>query len=125
MNPLLVRRRDLLAVAAGAAVFGGMPAFAAESDPVSAPIQKLVDGLLSVMKAGKETPFNQRYAMLAPIVDSTFDLSTILRDSVGATWASLPPDQQTMLEDAFRRYTVSSVREQFRLLQGPAIRGAT
>jgi phospholipid transport system substrate-binding protein len=118
MNSLFVRRRWFLAVTAGATVITALPARAGEPDSVSAPIQRLVDSLLSVMKAGTSTPFTQRYATLAPVIDSTFDLSTILRDSVGASWASLPPDQQTMLEDAFRKYTVSSYVNSFDTYKG-------
>jgi phospholipid transport system substrate-binding protein len=51
--------------------------------------------------------------MLAPIMDRTFDLTAILQESVGATWATLPPDQQTMLTQAFRRYTVASYVNSF------------
>jgi phospholipid transport system substrate-binding protein len=46
--------------------------------------------------------------MLAPVIDRTFDLTAILRESVGATWASLPANQQAMLTEAFRRYTVAT-----------------
>ncbi len=118
MNPMFVRRRNLLAILAGAPVFAGLPAFAGDSDPAAAPVQKLMDGLLNVMKAGTQTPFNQRYATLAPIIEATFDLDTILRDSVGSTWASLPPDQQSMLQDAFRKYTVSSYVNSFDSYKG-------
>jgi ABC-type transporter MlaC component len=115
---MFVRRRNLLAILAGAPVFAGLPAFAGDSDPAAAPVQKLMDGLLNVMKAGTQTPFNQRYATLAPIIEATFDLDTILRDSVGSTWASLPPDQQSMLQDAFRKYTVSSYVNSFDSYKG-------
>ncbi len=60
------------------------------------------------MKAGRATPFSQRFDMLAPVIDQIFDLSTILKASVGATWDTLPHDQQATLLKAFRRYTVAS-----------------
>ena len=58
------------------------------------------------MRAGQATPFAQRYAALAPVIDRTFDLPTILRLSVGPAWASIPPDQQSTLLDVFRKFTV-------------------
>jgi phospholipid transport system substrate-binding protein len=79
--------------------------------------QQLIDGLLQT-KAGPGTPFSQRFAMLAPIIDRTFDLETILRASVGPTWASLEPDQQTQLADAFRCYTVATYVNNFDKYEG-------
>ncbi len=95
-------------------VGAAIPARAAvDEQAVTAPIQKLVDGLLRVMKAGPGTPFKQRFSMLAPVIDETFDLAQILRDSVGLSWATLSPDQQAMLIAAFRRYTVASYVDSF------------
>lgn len=65
------------------------------------------------MKEGRGTPFNQRFDMLAPVVEETFDLWTILREAVGPPWNTMPPEQQQMLFQAFRRYTVSSYVNNF------------
>jgi phospholipid transport system substrate-binding protein len=99
---------------AGAFLTGAaLPARAVDDGAVIAPIQHLVDGLRAVMKAGTGMPFSKRFAMLAPIIDQTFDLNAILRESIGAPWASLPPDQQSMLTQAFRSYTVASYVNNF------------
>jgi phospholipid transport system substrate-binding protein len=83
--------------------------YRARADSASvAPVHQLTDGLLRVMKAGRATPFSQRFDMLAPVIDQTFDLTTILKASVGAAWDGLPHDQQATLLRAFRRYTVAS-----------------
>jgi phospholipid transport system substrate-binding protein len=74
----------------------------------TATVQRLNAALLGAMKAGKQTGFQARYAMLAPAIDQAFDLSAVLATSVGPRWASLPADQQSRLLDAFRRYTVAS-----------------
>ncbi|HET6307099.1 MAG TPA: ABC transporter substrate-binding protein [Rhodopila sp.] len=107
------RRRGL--IAATAAVALGAPLFARAADDRSAlvPVQQLIDGLLQVMRAGPGTPFQQRYATLGPVIDRTFDLAAILRESVGAPWGSLSPDQQAQLGQAFRRYTVASYVNSF------------
>jgi phospholipid transport system substrate-binding protein len=56
--------------------------------------------------------------MLTPVIDSVFDLDAILRQSVGSAWASMPPDQQDSLRQAFRRYTVSSYVNSFDSFNG-------
>jgi phospholipid transport system substrate-binding protein len=71
-------------------------------------LQEFNEAVLGVMKAGKRAPFAQRFAMLAPTVDRTFDLDAILRLSVGPHWASMTPDQQAKLQTIFRQYTVAS-----------------
>jgi phospholipid transport system substrate-binding protein len=40
-------------------------------------------------------------------------LGTILQESVGVTWQSLPPDQQAQLLKSFRRYTIPSYINSF------------
>ena len=73
-----------------------------------APVEQLHAGLMAIMKAGKTASFRQRYEMIAPIIGRTFDLDTILRQTIGARWTALPADQQTALEDAFHRYMIAS-----------------
>jgi phospholipid transport system substrate-binding protein len=101
----LLSRRSLLVMAMAALV----PAAHAYADNAAvAPVNKLIDGLTRVMKAGRAVPFAQRFDMLAPVIDQTIDLTAILKASVGASWDSLSPDQQATLMKAFRRYTVAS-----------------
>jgi phospholipid transport system substrate-binding protein len=45
--------------------------------------------------------------MLASVIARTFDLDGILESSVGPRWATLPPEQQSALKEAFRRYTIA------------------
>ena len=81
---------------------------AATASEITAPVEQLHAGLISIMKAGKTVSFRQRYEAIAPVIGRTFDLETILRQVIGPRWASLPADQQAALADAFRRYTVAS-----------------
>ena len=101
----LSRRAFALGVAAAAVPLAY--AVAADAEAV-APIQALNQGLLAAMRAGKQSPFAQRYAALAPVVERAFDLPAILRASVGLRWASLPPADQQRLLETFRKFTVSS-----------------
>ncbi len=117
MKSMPCHRRRILAAAGGVLLLGIAPARA--DDPAVAPIQRLVDGLLQVMKAGSAgTPFQQRYATLRPVINSVFDLPQILRESVGPTWESLPADQQALLREAFETYTVSSYVNSFDAFNG-------
>lgn len=104
---MTLSRRAALAAAVGIAVLpiGGARA----ADPqAAAPIQALNQSLIASMKAGKQTPFAQRYAALAPVIERAFDLPTILQSSVGLRWSALAPADQQRLLEAFRKFTVAS-----------------
>jgi phospholipid transport system substrate-binding protein len=86
----------------------------AKADPAAVgPIKELCDALLRIMKAGGATPFAQRFATLAPVIDRVFNLSAILQVSVGPVWPSLPADQHAALLTAFRRYTIANYVNSF------------
>jgi phospholipid transport system substrate-binding protein len=80
---------------------------------LTAPIEQLDAGLLQVMKAGKSTPFKQRYDVLAPLVTRAVDLDAILEGGVGSSWASLPPTEQAALKTAFQRYSIATYVSHF------------
>ena len=107
MKPFL-NRRCVLAMTAVTLSRVVVPPHARADDTAVAPIHELTDGLVRVMKAGRATPFSQRVGMLAPVIDQTFDLTTILKASVGTAWGALPEDQQATLLKAFGSYTVAS-----------------
>lgn len=113
MTRFVIDRRTILGVTL--LTVGGLPltARAVDAGAVVAPIQQLCDGLLAVMHAGQAVPFEKRFDQLAPVVEQAFDLETILQFSVGPFWAMLPADQKTMLEGAFRRYTIASYVNSF------------
>lgn len=127
-SPTIHRRS--LAWAAGAILFGGvfgLPLRSGAVENASGPeqaVQTLNAGLIRVMQAGAATPFNQRYQMLAPVVDQTFDLSAVLRGSVGPRWSTLSEDDRTQLMDVFRQYTVASFVANFDKYKGaPSVSG--
>ena len=94
-----------------------LPVASAPAQPVDrtavAPIEALDQALVGIMKAGRQTPFQQRAAMLAPVVERAFDLPDILKVSVGPGWSALTGDQQAALLAAFRRYTIASYVDNF------------
>ena len=104
-----------------AAIPFALPVRAATTSPdPTATITQFNAALLATMKTGGHTNFNQRFHALAPAVDQAFDLPSVLSVSVGLGWASLSPDQQTRLLDAFRRYTIASYVANFDSYSGQA-----
>jgi phospholipid transport system substrate-binding protein len=111
----LLHRRSLLLASCSAALIG--PAWAA--DPaVLAPAKDLIATLLAIMKQGKAVPFANRVRTLAVAIDRDFDLETILRDSVGTSWNTIPGPDQVALRGAFRDFTVASYVNNFDSLGG-------
>ena len=106
-------RRDILATTAAILCTAVLSPQARAESPAVAIVRQLTDGLTRVMKAGRATPFVQRFDMLAPVIDQTLDLDSILKASIGAAWDSMPHDQQATLMKAFRRYTVASYVDGF------------
>jgi phospholipid transport system substrate-binding protein len=112
-------RRSFLGQAlAGAAIFSASPAFAQADGSLTAPIGTLGNALLAVMRLGKQTPFPQRYNMLAPAVDQAFDLEDVLRVSVGSYWSGLPASQQRKLLQAFRSFIIATYVSNFKSYDG-------
>ncbi len=98
--------------------------------PMVAPVAALNAGLLQVMQQGKATPFQARMQTLTPIVQSSFDLDLILRNSIGPRFASFPAEQRAELLESFTQFTVASYVANFDALDGerfeilPALRQA-
>jgi len=115
VSRVVSRRAVLGAVLAGVATSRGGRAAGADPtvDEVAAPIRALNDGLLAVMHAGKSASFLDRFNVLAPTIDRTFDLPGILRVSVGLRWDQIDAAQQASLLKVFRRFTVASYVSNF------------
>lgn len=119
MTRLVIDRRRLFGLVgiAGFATLTPRHRAAADSAAV-APIQYLCNALIQVMRLGATTPFSQRVNMLAPAIDTAFDLARILQVSVGLGWGATPPGQQSALQTAFRTYTVASYVNSFNSYTG-------
>ncbi len=74
--------------------------------------------LISVMKEGKALGFQGRYDKLDAVVKKTHDLPKIARIVVGKQCEELTPDQQTKLEDAVSRLSVSAYAYNFKDFSG-------
>ncbi len=100
-----MRRRALLALLP--ALAAAPSAWAQDAGP-AAPIARLDDALLRIMRLGTAHPFAERAGVIGPVVQAVYDLPQILQVSVGPRWGSIPPDQQAKLLEVFTRYTIAS-----------------
>lgn len=114
----MTARRAVLAGLAGAAALLSSACASAAVAEATAPVERLYTALLGIMKQGRGTPFAQRYAALAPVIDQVFDLPGILQVSVGPRWAALAAADQAALLEAYRRYTVSTYVANFDQFSG-------
>lgn len=109
----MINRRRACVLLSVAPLAAASPARAQATAGPAAPIVALNNALLASMRAGKATPFPQRVAALAPVVQRTFDLPAILRSSVGPRFDSLPADQKARLQSVFDRFTVARYASNF------------
>lgn len=110
------------ALAVAAVLSGSAGARAQDASSPTGPVEQLDAALLASMRAGENTPFTQRYAMLAPAVGQAFDLTAVLRAAVGPSWYSLTSNQQAALASTFQRYTVSDYAANFDSYDGQSFR---
>jgi phospholipid transport system substrate-binding protein len=104
---IILSRRGLATLLAGIGM-GLASARGADLPPMAAPIAALDAALIEAMKTGRDKPFRERFATLAPAIENAFDLPAILQVSVGARWATLSPAMQAQLLHVFRRFTIAS-----------------
>ena len=119
-----IERRKFLRFAASVPPFlAAIPAQAEIADASAmAPIEKLNEALLSVMKVGEQTDFTRRFSMLAPAADGAFDFGAILQASVGPRWMTLAQTDRARLLASFRRYTISTYVASFDHWTGQSLR---
>src|SRR6202007_3153191 len=88
------------------------PTFAAPSSGGDT-VQGLYDTLLNTMKNGRTLGQSGRFMRLAPVIRSTFDISTMARLSVGSSWAGLSEAQRQQVSESFGRYISAIYADRF------------
>jgi phospholipid transport system substrate-binding protein len=76
-------------------------------------VRGFYDALLTTMKDGRTLGQSGRYARLAPVIGSLFDVSLMARLAVGPSWATLPPTQQQQVTEAFGHYISATYADRF------------
>jgi phospholipid transport system substrate-binding protein len=90
----------------------------AASDPAAMQIEAFDRSLLESMRAGATLNASDRYRMLTPAIERSFDLPVMTAFAVGTAWSSFTPAQQQATIAAFTRLTVSSYAHNFRQFAG-------
>jgi phospholipid transport system substrate-binding protein len=107
---------------AAAAILALLPVMALAATPEAATVAALDSALIATMKAGSANAgYQQRYNTLDPVVEQSFDLPVITKNSVGFLWATLPAAQQQQLAALMEQFTVASYVSQFNSFGGEQI----
>src|SRR5215470_20413643 len=64
-------------------------------------VQGLYDALLNTMKNGRTLGRSGRFTQLAPVIHRSFDVPSMARLSVGASWAGLSEAQRQQVTESF------------------------
>jgi phospholipid transport system substrate-binding protein len=89
-----------------------LPATAAEGDP-AAPVHKLSDTLIEVMKEGDKLGMQGRENKLRPVVGTAYDMLAVTRTTLGTAANKLSPEDLQKLSDAYGRFSVATYAGQF------------
>ena len=76
-------------------------------------VQGLYDALLGTMKNGRILGQSGRFMQIEPVIRRTFDIPSMTRLSVGASWAGLTEAQRQQLTDSFGRYISAIYADRF------------
>jgi phospholipid transport system substrate-binding protein len=79
----------------------------------SGTVQDLYDALLSTMKNGRTLGESGRFAKLAPVIRSSFDVASMARFSVGPSWTGLTEAQRQEVTDSYGRYISAIYTDRF------------
>ena len=76
-------------------------------------VQGLYDALLSTMKNGRALGESGRFAQLAPVIRSSFDVASMARLSVGNFWTGLSEAQRQEVTESYARYISAIYADRF------------
>lgn len=112
--------RSLIAAAALLLMATGVQA-ADGGDPM-APVAKLHDALLDIMKRADELGYQGRFTAIEPVVNETFDFPAIGRIVMGKHWAGLAEQEQKGFLETFARLSVATYASRFDGWDGESFR---
>jgi phospholipid transport system substrate-binding protein len=116
MSKSMPPRTTLWKAAALAAGFGlAMLSYPVHAAPTSGgdTVQGLYDVLLGTMKNGRILGQSGRFTQLEPVIRRTFDIPSMTRLSVGASWASLSEAERQQVTESFGRYISAIYADRF------------
>jgi len=106
-----LRQALALAAALGLSTFS----YTADAAPTggSGTVQGLYEALLSTMKSGGTLGGSGRFAKLAPVIRSSFDVASMARLSVGPSWNGLSEAQRQEVAESYGRYISAIYADRF------------
>jgi phospholipid transport system substrate-binding protein len=97
--------------AAAFAVLAFHPASAATD--AKGTIETFDAALMDVMKNAEKLGYKGRFDKFEPVITKIYDLPLMTRISVGPQWASLTPDQQAKVIEAFKQLSIATYASRF------------
>src|SRR5438552_6672569 len=103
------------AVALAAGIALAMLCYPVHAAPASGGdiVQGLYDALLGTMKNGRTLGQSGRFTQLEPVIRRSFDIASMTRLSVGASWAGLSEAQRQQVSESFGRYISAIYADRF------------
>jgi len=113
--PPLRRPRLCKALALAVALGFSAISYTAHAAPAggSGAVQALYDALLGTMKNGRTLGGSGRFAQLAPVIRSSFDIASMARLSVGPLWTGLSEEQRQEVTESYGRYISAIYADRF------------
>lgn len=74
--------------------------------------------LIQAMQKGDELGYQGRFELLAPAINRSHDIDTIIRSALGSNWNTLDEDQQQSITETFRRLSIATYAERFNRYAG-------
>jgi phospholipid transport system substrate-binding protein len=114
-RPMVPKTPSWKAAALAAGLGLGVLSYPAHAAPASGSdtVQGLYDVLLGTMKNGRTLGQSGRFTQLEPVIHRTFDIPSMARLSVGASWTSLSETQRQQVIESFGRYISAIYADRF------------
>jgi phospholipid transport system substrate-binding protein len=114
-KPIVSKTPAWLAATLAAVLGLAIVPYPAHAAPASAgdTVEGLYDALLKTMKNGRTLGQSGRFAQLEPVIRRTFDIPSMARLSVGASWAPLTDAQRQQVTESFGRYISAIYADRF------------
>ncbi len=90
-----------------------LPLTSAGNPGATGVVEKLHSALLAVMKDGEKIGYQGRYDQLAPVIQSSFDMTFISRTVLGKHWEGLNKEQRSKFVEAFTRLSTATYAANF------------
>lgn len=84
-----------------------------ESETPEQVIHRLQAALIQVMQKGAELDYQERFNLLAPVIQQSHDLPAIIKTVLGTHWNKLTEEQQQVITETFSKLSIATYAERF------------